>query len=1064
MIQVYKKTSSIKAGQLIKWRPIACLLLSLGFSQVLLAQQNISGTVYGEDREPLIGASITPQGVDDMGTITDVDGSYSLVVGDEVEALVVTYIGYTERVVRINGRTSIDIRMSEDTEVLNEVVVIAYGEAKATDVIGAVDQVTSREIEGLAVNSFDQALSGQVAGVQVRTGSGRPDGGASILMRGAGTTGDNSPLLVVDGVPYGNYTAHTNNFLSLINPEDIESISVIRDASGKALYGSRAGNGLIIVTTKRGRPGPPTISFSSTVGFESIMPFEEPDNLNATELAQFLRERIEDQAFVDGVDPDIPENLENPSQYGEGTDWWDAVTRTGQRLQTNISVRGGSQNMNYSVSAGYLRHQGVVIETDFRRYTMRATLNGNITPWLKFGAIFNPSLTENFSGDTDPGSGQFQAYHTLQVARWADPTAPLRDENGNLTLTTQGELLPFFQANPVYKLQNQINYRVNRQILSQFNLDAEVLPGLTIGQKVAANLIFNRGRQFSPGSVVGTGLTPNNPDPAANSRASTGRYENLRLLSETTIRYDRNIGRHNIELLAGYVAEYTEETTASLSGNRLIDENFTLFNSGNIATFLENTPEDTRIFFSGNEGITEQALVSYIGRVSYNFDEKYYVTGSIRRDASSRFGPGLQAAIFPALGLAWRVSSEPWFPESKVLSNLRVELSVGETGNNRIGNYAYQGTLGGANYVLGGGQAIGRFVNGLPNNLLGWETVAQTDLSVELGLFQNRLNIEATLYQQLTKDLLIGSAPIPRISGFGGIVSNLGTIENRGIEIQVSAKPIVRDNFVWSVGANFTANRNELTKLGFENTPIFRTNAGNGTQVSWTLVGEPVAQYYGLNILGLYTPEMIEDPNVPKYPGAVAGAPFYEDGDGDGQLEAFEDYVFLGDPYPNFNFGINTFVTWGPVTLRLVGNGEVGGKILDLRREIELNTDGVFNVRREVIDRFRPGSTDYTLRVPTTTSTPSSQRYRWPNSLAVEDGTFFRLSNASLSYKLDDLLNNVRAIKGLTLTFSVQNVFVISSFRGNPEVGRGTGALERNISYSSYPTVRTYQFGVNMNL
>lgn len=1051
-------------GSITPWLK-GCLPLFLMLLSISLAgQRTVTGIVTDNEGTTLIGVSIYPPGNVSAGTASDIDGRFSLVVADDVKSLVFSYTGFAARTITLNNRTKLKVTLQENTEVLDEVVVIAYGEAKKEDVIGAVDQITAKEIDNLPVNSFDQALSGQVAGVQIRTGSGRPDGGASILMRGAGTTGDNSPLLVIDGVPFGNYSAHTNNFLSLINPDDIESISVIRDASGKALYGSRAGNGLILITTKRGRKGKPTITINQTFATEHIQEFEKPDNMNATELAQFLQERIIDQAIVDGVDPEIPDNLLNPEEYGEGTDWYDAVTRVGQRAKTDISIRGGGENVNYSVSAGYLRHEGVVIETDFKRYSLRAALNGNITPWLKFNTIFQPTVTENRSGNTDPAGGGFPAYHVLQVARWADPTAPVRDENGNLTLTTRGELLPFFQANPVYKLQNQTNFRVNRQVLSQFNLEAEILPGLSLKQKVAANLIFNRGRQFSPGSVVGNGLTPNNPDPQANSSASAGRYENLRLLSETILNFNKEFGKHNINALAGYVSEYTEETTVSLGGTRLLDENFEIFNSGNIARFLESAPEDTRIFFNANEGIAEQSLISYIGRVQYDYAKKYYVTGSIRRDASSRFGPGLQAAVFPALGLAWRASNEPWFPKGSILNNLRVELSIGETGNNRIGNYAYQGRVSRGDYVLGGGQAIGRFITGLPNNLLSWETVVQTDLSVEMGFFKDRLNIEATLYDQTTNDLLIGSAPVPRISGFGGIVSNIGSLENRGVEVQVSGRPIVTDKLVWTVGLNYSANRNVLTKLGFEDTPILRTRAGNGTDVSRTIVGQTVAQYYGLNILGLYTPEMIEDPDVPKYPGAVVGSPFYEDGDGDGRLEALEDYVFLGNPYPDFTIGINSFLTYGAFTLRVVGNGEIGGSILDLRREIELNTDGVFNVRREIIDRWRPGSTDFTLRAPTTTSVPSSQRYRWPNNLSVVDGTFFRISNISLTYRLDDLLKNVEAIKGASVSFSVQNALVFSSFDGNPEVGRGTGALERNISYSSYPSVRTFQLGFKMNL
>ena len=965
----------------------------------------------------------------------------------------------------IGNRGRLSVRLQEQLATLDEVVVVGYGEVRKQDLIGAVDQVSSKKIENLPVPSFDQALAGQSAGVQLRQGTGRPDAGAEILIRGVGSiSGGNQPLIVIDGLPFGNYNGQTNNFLSLVNPNDIESISIVRDASGKAIYGSRAANGLIIIKTKGGRKGKPSIEFNTYTGVQTVPGFEKPDILNATELAQFLKERIEDQAFVNGTTPNIPDHLQDPSVYGEGTDWFDAITRDAWLQNVGLTIRGGTDNTKYSISAGYLNQDGMVIETNFKRYTLRANIETDITDWLHLGLNVAPSWTDSESGNTDPGGGQFSVYNVLNVARWADPTAPIYDENGQLTTTTRGALLPFFQANPVFKLKSQRNFNQNRQMLLGLNLKLDITDWLYFKTYAGTNLLFNNGRSFSPGSVVGTGLTPNNPDPPSNSRASASRYENLRLVSENTLNFNKTFNNHKIDALIGYSAELTRETFFNASGSRLIDENFELFTSGNIATNLPTSPDETRIFFSGGEGISEQALISYFGRANYSFKEKYYLTASLRVDGSSRFGPNNRFAPFPSVGGAWRISNESWFPQLDFVSNIRLEASWGKSGNNRIGNYAWQGSIAGADYVIGGGRAEGNFLGGIPNPNLSWEETEQLDIGIDLGLFRDRLSIGIDYFNQKTIDLLF-AAPLPQITGYGSVLSNVGSIRNQGIELSISSQPVATNDLVWNLDANVSFNRNEVLQLGFENLTIRGSNAGNGTRVSITEVGQPVGQYYGLEILGLYTPEQIDDPNIPKYPGAVVGAPYYTDGDGDGILESEEDYVFIGDPWPDFTYGLTSILTYKNFQLRIIANGEVGSKIMDLSREFTLNTDGVFNVREEILNRWRPGDTDFSLRPPTTTSVPSSQRYRWPNSLGVADGTFLKISNITLNYNLSSVLDAIKFIKGGNVYFSVQNAFVFSEWVGNPEIRRANaGTLERNISYGSYPIPRTYTLGFNFNI
>lgn len=1043
-----------------------CLIFHAGFSQT-----TITGKVTDNNQEGLIGVNIYQANKKGVGTFSDIDGSYKIEVPKTTKRLVFSYVGFEEQVVEIKGRTEINIVMKTDEELLEEVVVIAYGEAKKEDIIGATDNVTARQLENLPVASFDQALSGQVAGLQVRTGSGRPDAGAELLVRGIGTTGNNAPLIVIDGVPYGTYNnSEQDNFLSLLNPNDIESITVVRDASGKALYGARAGNGLVLITTKKGKEGKPTISLNSYIGTSIIHDFEKPDNLNATELAQFLQELEIDKAMASGNEPDIPENLQNPAQYGQGTDWFDLITQNGISQNIDLNVRGGTKKTTYSISAGYFKQRGTVLTTGLTRYSLRANLNSQLNDWLKFGMVLAPSQTISRTGNTDPTQGQFAAFHVLQVARWADPTASPYDENGNLTTTTKGELLPFFQANPLYKLENNKVENVNRQIQSQITLEAKFLNNFKFRQLLSANLIFNRGRSFSPGSVVGGGLTPVNPNPPSNSSVNARRREESRITSESTVNFNKKWGAHSFEALAGYTAEYYELNRLSVGNSFLINEDFDIFLTNNVYQF---NPEDlnnpniedprARFFVNGGEEVRQRAIIGMIGRLKYNFDQKYYLTGSIRRDASSRFSAERRNAIFPALGLAWRVSKENWFPKSDLLSNLRFELSVGETGSQQVDESFYQGAVANADYVFGGLNAEGFTVSRLPNNELQWETIKQIDIGVDIGLFKDRLSIETILYQSRNTDLLFGN-PLPAITGFGSQISNRGELKNRGVEVSINSRPIVTNDFVWNLSGNISANQNEIVQIGSANAPIFQTRAGNGVAISRSFVGGPVGQYYGLNLLGLYTPEMIEDPEVPKYPGAVVGAPFYEDGDGDGILEVAQDYVFLGNPLPDFTYGFSSFFSYKKWGLRVVGNGEVGGKIFDLRREIELNSDGVFNVRREIQDRYRFGSTDYSLRAPTTITAQPSQRYRTPTSAGVVNGTFLKISNITLQYDFSKMMETTNTITGLLVYASVQNALIFSAFRGNPEVKRQGSSFERNISYSSYPIARTYTIGFKMQL
>ncbi len=625
-------------------------------SLALGAQSTVTGLVEDAEGEPLIGVNITVASDASVGTVTDFDGRYELVVPAIAKALRVSYVGYTEQVVQLAGRSSVNVVLTNDASLLSEAIVVGYGTVARKNLSGSVDQISEKQINNVPVTSFEQTLAGQVQGVQFRQGSGQPGAGAEILIRGVGSfTGDgNAPLIVIDGVPFGNYNAQTNNFLSLVNPNDISTITVVRDAAEKAIYGSRASAGLILITTKRGGSTKPTISFNSYVGMQEVPDYEKPDVLDATELATLLAARETDIDLAAGRPVEIPEQFLNPERYGEGTNWFDLITRNAPVYNADLSIRGGAENVRYSISAGITDQDGVIKTSSFKRYTARANVDVDVTKWLTIGLNIAPSWTETRNSDTDAGSGQFSAYNVALTSRWADPTGRAYDDDGNLTISTKGDLIPFFQANPLYRLENEYTIRVNRQLISDLKARADLGNGFSLSGTLAGNLRFNNISSFSGSRVFGGSLTPDNRQPTAS--ASSGRAEVQRLVFESQLGYARKLGaskRHDIDAFVGYATEFQKDIGLSAGGSNLIDENFRIFNSGNIQPFNPFDPSTgTQINFDAGENITEQTLISYLGRARYSFDERYFATIAIRSDGSSRFGRNNRFATFPSLSLA----------------------------------------------------------------------------------------------------------------------------------------------------------------------------------------------------------------------------------------------------------------------------------------------------------------------------------------------------------------------------------------------------------------------------
>jgi TonB-dependent starch-binding outer membrane protein SusC len=1053
---------------------ISCFLL---IASVIVYAQNpdpvtITGTVKDNEGKLLPDVSVSSRN-GRYGAKTDAQGTFKITLPkSQASVLIISSVGFNTLEYPVRNNTTLSITLTEKTTNQDDVVVIGYGTRKKNDISGAVTQVNSDMITRQPITSIDQGLAGMVPGVSLREGTGAPGSGPEILVRGINTFGNNKPLIVIDDVIFENGNDQNNNPLALINPEDVESITVLKDAATKAIYGSRATAGVILVTTKKGRIGKPKINFSSNVGFAQAMAFERPDVLNATELAQFFKEKEIDRiravnpAYADPKIPVpdnlLPVNLQNPSQYGEGTNWFDAITRQAVTQNHNISISGGTPNVKYFVSGNYLHQEGIVLQNDIKRFAMRANLDIKVSEKIRFGINLNPSRTEQNRPADDPGGGQFSAYATITSSYWADPSSPIYQPNGQFKYTTQGVLTSNWTANPLYQLQAEKEKRRATQILTATYLEYEPIKNLVLKTQLSYGFTQSRSRNFQPTNLVGDGsLTPVFPN-LDSARAQLFNSSTNNIISDNTIKYRMRKGRHEADIMVGYTVQDQSTETSSFSAKRLLDENFVLPNFNNVSQATVGN-------FTGSEDFSRFRLTSLISRLNYSFDNKYLLNFSIRRDGSSRFGRNVQFGTFPAGSVAWRVTEEKFMRKLKMgwLNELRLEAGYGITGNlNGVSAYGHLGSVGNASYMFGANYQLGNTLTGLPNPLVTWEESKQFDLGLNATLFKQRVNLAFNVYQQIT-DGLLADIPLSWITGFGSVRGNqLSRIRNRGFEAQVDINVVRKPNFRWTASFNASKYVNKILDYylpgGFLNGP-----AGNGTNVAISQAGQPVGMYRGLKILGLYTAAEIADPNVPKYAGAREGSLKYFDGNGNGSLGIEEDYVILGNPHPDLMFGWNNQVAINNFTIRTIFAGQLGGLIYDLRREIMWNVDGNFNIDRQMLDRWRPGDDPTQKTFPTTVSlTGSTTRYvRFPSDNKIYDGSYLALKNLTVGYNMTKIINHRRKnVDAAEFYIGMRNVFYLASYKyGNPEVRRSNdGGALRSINYGSYPISRNIIVGLNV--
>ncbi|HEA20875.1 MAG TPA: TonB-dependent receptor [Pricia antarctica] len=1029
--------------QLYKSLRLLTLTLTLFMTYSVFGQEvTVTGVVsFAGDGSALPGVNVIVKGTTN-GTVTDFDGKYSINVAPGDETLTFSFIGFTKQEIAINGQTEIDVTMTEDATALDEVVLVGYGTQIKREVTGSVQTIDAEELADIPVSQVTQKLQGRLAGVQINQTTGKPGQGMSVRIRGQlSVSGGSDPLYVVDGFPI---SGGINN----LNPDEIEDITILKDAASTSLYGSRAANGVVLITTKKGTPGQTNVSFNTSVGMQSVPERGRIEMMNSVEFAQFKKEYYEDQG-----DP-VPEIFQNPSQYeGQTNDWYGALLRTAPLQNYNLTITSNTEKLRSAVVAGFFKQDGVVLNSDYERFSLRANLDYDISDRVHIGFNVAPSYIIDNVPRTDGTRGEgilFNALHT-----W--PIMPIYNADG--TRTTFNRLPAdtgniFSYANWLTSAEQITNETKDINLLTNAFLEYEPIEGLTIKTTLNAELYNRRYEFFSPTTAT---YRINNPIPT-NSEAIWEDRNDFSWLNENTVNYNKSFGEHNFSLLGGFTFQKFRRDFSRVQAQNFADDRLPVIqgaadiNRGGNQTFDE---------------IQEWSLVSFLSRLTYNYKGKYLLTAAVRSDGSSRFGSENRWGTFPSVSAGWIASDEDFMQNQETFSLVKLRASYGVTGNNNIGNYTQYALINNTvNAVFGNDLAPGSAVNSLSNTNLGWETTKQFDAGLDVSLLNDRLSLVYDYYTKNTTNLLY-NVQVAQESGFNEFSDNIGEIKFWGHEFALNTINTT-GKFRWTTSANISFNRNVVKSLA---DGIDRVYGNSGWHI--TKVGEPFGQFYGHLSDGVYLNQEDLDTS-PQVPGrSTVGSIKLVDVNGDGVITRGgddDDRAITGNPFPDFTYGITNTIKYGNWDFSVVGTGSQGNQLLVRHLFSTTNLDGVFNLLKDVENRFRsvenPGDGFYGTTVGGGNVTGIERD--WINDRFVADASYFNIRNITLGFTLGGV---ERYFKSARLYASIQNVYIFTKYWGgpNPEIsvqnnGQGDGGnLESGVDISGYPVPRIVSVGLNLN-
>lgn len=1038
---ILQKHTSIASGQLMALHLPGTVIAPVGEAP---ADVTVSGKVTDEKGEGLPGVSVVVKGTT-QGTTTDGTGSFKINAPTTNATLVFSFVGYASREVVVGSKTSITVSLTPDDQTLNEVVVVGYGTQLKKDVTGAVQTVSAQEIKDLPVSQLGQKLQGKLAGVQINQTTGKPGQGISIRIRGQQSVSAGSdPLYVIDGFPI-------TGGINQLNPDEIADISVLKDAASTSLYGSRAANGVVLITTKKGKPGQTNISFNTYAGMQYVPKKGRVKMLNAVEFAQFKKEYYEDQGQP------VPDIFQNPAQYeGKNNDWYNALLRVAPLQSYNLTVSSNTEKSSTALTAGVFNQQGVVLNNKYNRYSLRLNSSFNVSKKVTVGFNVAPSYVFDNTPKTDGDRGTgilFNALHT-----W--PIYPIYDANGELTKFNQ---LPgntgniFAYPNWVRAANELTNETKNVNLLSNAYIQYQPIKGLLLRSTINVEYLNSKFFFFNPSTATNFINVPI-PTTAVSLRQNT---ENISWLNENLATYSRNFGNHNFELLAGFTNQHFHSDFVQIQGSTYTDDRLPTI-QGALNIVRGGTTNDVQAW----------SLTSYLSRLTYNYKGKYLFTASIRSDGSSRFGANNQYGTFPSASVGWILTDESFLKPIQQISFAKIRASYGLIGNNNIGNYTQYALVNNTtNAVFGSTVATGAVVTSLSNPNLGWETTKQFDIGLDLGLLNDRIQFTYDFYTKRTTNLLY-NVQVPQESGFGFFTDNIGEIKFWGHEFSVTSRNTT-GKLQWTTNANISFNRNRVVALAPGLDRVYGSTGYNIAQV-----GQPFGQFYGLVKEGYY--QNADDlKNSPSIPGRSAvGTIKFKDVNGDGVITNGgdkDDRTIIGNPFPKFTYGLTNSFRYGKFDASITGSGSFGNQLWVRHLYSTANLDGVFNLVAGVKDRFRVNKDGIVI-------TPGAGMFGatngggnftgverdWNSSQFLADASYFTIKNITLGYTIG-AVNNF--FKSARLYASVQQVYIFTKYWGgpNPETSAntaGTGPgdnLNQGTDLSNYPVPRTYTLGINLN-
>jgi TonB-linked SusC/RagA family outer membrane protein len=1031
----------------------AILLFCLLSISQLSAQNLISvkgKVVAANSGDELIGVNVLTSS--DAGTITDIDGNFEITVA-EGDSLKFSYIGFTEYSVQVLSKDFLNISLSEKSSLLDEVVVVAYGTVKKSDLTGAVSSISSEDIQKVHATSVDQALQGRAAGVQVSQVSGRPGGETSIRIRGTSSiNAGNEPLYVIDGMLMNTDNGQVNvgaaagsslNGLAAINPADIESIEILKDASATALYGSRGANGVVLITTKKGGEGRNNITFNSYFGVQRIQ--KKLDVLNGQEFANYINTYNKEQGFPVDVRYFIPEEI------GEGTDWQEAILRAAPIQSYQLSLTGGNKSTSYAVSGGYFKQEGIIINSNFERYNFRVNLENNFTDRLKVGANVGLSHINSKGVLTgSQGSGTLLPGATVSAVLF-QPNLAVLNKNGPGGYVFQDDRGRNI-GNPVADALETDNLSLNSRVIGSMFADYKILSNLSLKASLGIDGFSVKENRYVPNFLKRT--EPNNGE------AAVGTVSGISWLTELTLNYNKKIGKiHSIDALAGYsIQGFQAERLFAFALD--FQDNRTGYHS--LTSALNPQPPAT--------GESQWGILSYFGRANYILKDKYLLTLTGRLDGSSKFGQQSKYGFFPSLSIAYKLHNEPFIQNLDLFSTLKVRMSYGTIGNQEIASFTSLATVGpaGQGTFTNGESYIGFQPLRFPNPELRWERTNQADLGVDMEFMEGRIGVVLDAYVKNTNDLLLNT-PIPTTSGFSSYLSNIGKLRNTGFELGINTRNLT-GSFIWDTNANISFNRNEIRALVDDNDIPVPGVLQVPTGWSFLRVGQPIGTFFGLKSDGLFqSDEEAQQAAVLAGQKAEAGDRKYVDWNGrdeqgnltntpDGRISEADRQV-LGQAAPDFIWSMTNSFEYKNFDLSIFVNGSHGNSMVNAYL-FEIGTLlGETNVLRSTWENR------WTAENPNNIypKVAPSERNVFSDA-QIEDASFIRIKNVGLGYTIPAALANRVNIAKCRVYGNVSNLWTFTKYTGyDPEViAFGQNSLLQGIDYGGYPLSRTIQGGVQL--